>query len=200
METREKSSKFSAIWNEIGHCMAFGLNSTFLPNPNIDFDTFIEKQNNQPYPTNLKSGLDYAEMVFNPDPVKIDMNSIDFDNPLNGRVKIEFDVSRINSFKQFMISTEKKLKEIYDLHLKRLKEIGIKKKQKYDLDYDLILQTGDMKKKKMKNQQIAKKLFPKDFDFANDNANPESATRKVGQYHKSYKKLVEGGYKDININ
>ena len=80
------------------------------------------------------------------------------------------------------------------------KEPDQRNRQRYMVDYALILQVGDMKEKQnMTNEQIAKDLYPRDFDINNENAKPESKTRTVGHIYKSYKQLVDGGYKEISF-
>ena len=57
-----------------------------------------------------------------------------------------------------------------------------------------------MKEKEgLRNREIAKIIFPRDFKPNNENANEESAIRKVGQYYQRYKELVNGGYEKITI-
>jgi hypothetical protein len=69
----------------------------------------------------------------------------------------------------------------------------IKKKQAYMIDYDLILKVGDMKEREdMTNEQIAKILFPRNFDINNENAKPESKIRQISNYYKLYRELVDG--------
>jgi hypothetical protein len=74
-----------------------------------------------------------------------------------------------------------------------------KKSQTYLVDYDIILQVGDMKEKGFKNREIAKELFPRQFNEDNENANPESAIRKISNYWKKYRDLVNGGYSNITF-
>lgn len=64
-------------------------------------------------------------------------------------------------------------------------------------DFEIILQVGDLKRKDLTNQQIAKKMFPRDFNPNNENGNPESKTRLISLYYTRYNKLVNGGYKTL---
>lgn len=66
------------------------------------------------------------------------------------------------------------------------------------IDYDIILKVGDLREKdKLKYQQIARQIFPRDFDANNESANPESAIKKVSNYYKKYKELVNGGWRNL---
>jgi hypothetical protein len=77
-------------------------------------------------------------------------------------------------------------------------EFHPKKEQKYKIDYDLILKVGDMKEKGMTNKEVAQRIEPRAFRDKNDEpADPSSAIRKVSNYYKTYRKLVEDGYKKI---
>lgn len=70
------------------------------------------------------------------------------------------------------------------------------KTRSYNIDYSVLLNVGDMKERdNMTNQEVAKSLFPRDFNDENEGANPESATRKISHYYKKYKELVNDGYK-----
>lgn len=73
------------------------------------------------------------------------------------------------------------------------------RKQRYSVDYEILLKVGDMKREGKKNAEIARKLFPRDFTVAGKNAlqNPESAIRKIGHYYKKYQKLVDEGFKTL---
>ena len=59
------------------------------------------------------------------------------------------------------------------------------------VDYDIILQVGDLREEGLTYEQIAKTIFPRDFNEQNINAKPESAIRKAGQYFKRYQELTE---------
>jgi len=71
-----------------------------------------------------------------------------------------------------------------------------KKPQVYqNIDYDLLLMVGRMKKQQhLKNREIAEKIDPKKF-----RDNFESATRNISHLYKRYKELVNGGYKQITF-
>ena len=73
-----------------------------------------------------------------------------------------------------------------------------KRKKVYMIDYDIILEVGDLKEREgITNQRIAKKLFPRDFQINNENAKPKSKIRQISNYYKTCKELVNGGHKDI---
>jgi hypothetical protein len=65
--------------------------------------------------------------------------------------------------------------------------------RRYKVDYDLLLQIGDMKEKDgLTYQEVAKEINLRKYEV-----NPQSATRLAGQLYQRYKDLVNGGYKYI---
>jgi len=89
--------------------------------------------------------------------------------------------------------------EDFEMAMKIMKEEGKKPKARKRIDYDVILMVGDLREEGLTYEQIAKKVFPRVFNINNDNAKPESAIRKVGQYFKKYRDLVNDGYKDVTF-
>lgn len=66
-----------------------------------------------------------------------------------------------------------------------------------ETDFEVILQIGDLKREGLTNQQVAKKMFPRDFNPNNESANPESKIRLISGYYRRYNGLVNGGYKTL---
>ena len=66
-------------------------------------------------------------------------------------------------------------------------------------DFEVILQIGDLKREGLTNQQVAKKMFPRDFNLNNESANPESKIRLISGYYERYNRLVNGGYKTLTF-
>jgi len=89
--------------------------------------------------------------------------------------------------------------EDFEKALELMKKQDQKPKSRKRTDYDVILMVGDLREEGLTYEQIAKKIFPRDFNINNENAKPESAIRKVGQYYKKYKHLVNDGYKDVTF-
>lgn len=79
------------------------------------------------------------------------------------------------------------------------KDLGLKDaKQRRDKDYDYILMVGDMKENQgLTYEQIAKKISPREFNPNNAKGKPESTTRNVGHLYTTYRKLVDGGYREL---
>jgi hypothetical protein len=79
------------------------------------------------------------------------------------------------------------------------KAAGQKRKGKRETDLSVILMAGDLRhqRKRKPYREIAKAMFPNDFNDNNINANPESAIRKVAQYCEKYQELINGGYKRL---
>lgn len=108
------------------------------------------------------------------------------------QIEIHFDhVNSIEALKREVLDTITSQWAEY----KERSEHTVQKKQ----DYELFLKVGDLKEQGMTNQEIAKKVFPEDFDNENENRepNPESAIRKVSNYYAKYKELRDGGYKKL---
>lgn len=85
---------------------------------------------------------------------------------------------------------EKALQDI-DNSFIEIKKIEDKARPIKKVDYDLILQVGDLRKEGLTYEQIAKVIFPRDFISSNKKAKTASAIRKAGQYFKRFQELVE---------
>jgi hypothetical protein len=134
-----------------------------------------------------------------------------------GDFLIRIDFSKVNSLKTLKAVVSELLEKRYNfeaLEILEIKEkefmgekaqqISFKRKNKtnrpksYKIDYDIYLKVGRMKEYQgMTNEQIAKKIFPRDFQIDNENAKPESKIRQISNFYKKYKELVNGGYKKI---
>ena len=101
------------------------------------------------------------------------------------KIRLEIDLSMVNKIAV--------LKEWVGVILQRqFDKINKGKKRKNQSDLDVILKAGDMRKKGLKYQEIAQKVDPHRFA-----ENPQSATRSMNDYCKTYDELVNGGYKDL---
>jgi hypothetical protein len=113
-------------------------------------------------------------------------------------LEISINFANVNSIDKL----KSKLSEIIDLnwnmYLAHCVHEGKIKKTRKLFDYDMVLKIGDYKKNgKLTHKQIAKKIFPQDFNENNSKANPESAEKRVIKYHKKYKELVNGGWQGL---
>ena len=86
---------------------------------------------------------------------------------------------------------KKRVLQDIDNSFEEMKKIEEKKRPIKKVDYDLILQVGDLREEGLTYEQIAKIIFPRDFNIDNENAKPESAIRKAGQYYKRFQELAE---------
>ncbi len=112
----------------------------------------------------------------------------------DGKLTLQIDFSKLNSVPALL--------EILKIRFGQLDELYKNSKgkgKKYIIDYDLILKAGDMRSENIKSADVARKIFPRDFNPNNSKRNPESATRKIKHYYKTYKMLINGGYKDITF-
>jgi len=162
-------------------------------------------KNYKPFGYNVKFGFHWCSGGF-PSPEKSFKEAFDpkhlllnfkksYDCKLsNKKLAITIDLEKVNSIHALKNQISKEIEEGF-------KQVNIKKKTKKQIDYTVILTVGDLKAEGLTYQQIAKKVFPHDFDNTNESKepNPESAIRKVGQYNKTYKKLIKGGYKDLTF-
>ncbi len=110
----------------------------------------------------------------------------------NGKLTITIDFAKVNSIP----TLKRHVSNMIEKGFKQFKQTNVKKKTKKQIDYSVILMVGDLRTDGSTYEQIAKKIFPQDFKN-NLSSNPESAIRKVGQYNATYKKLTNGGYKDL---
>jgi hypothetical protein len=110
-------------------------------------------------------------------------------------LEISINLNEINSVHEI----KTRMVEDFEKALDFMKKQDKKPKSRKRIDFDVILAVGDLREDGLTYEQIAKKIFPRDFNINNENAKPESAIRKVGQYYHKYKELVEGGYKDITF-
>jgi len=108
---------------------------------------------------------------------------------------ISINLNEINSVHEI----KTRMAEDFEKALELMKKQNKKPKARKRIDYDVILMVGDLRGEGLTYEQIAKKIFPRDFNDNNENAKPESAIRKVGQYYQKYKDLVNDGYKDVTF-
>ena len=108
---------------------------------------------------------------------------------------ISINLNEINSVHEI----KTRMAEDFEKALELMKKENKKPKARKRIDYDIILMVGDLRGEGLTYEQIAKKIFPRDFNINNENAKPESAIRKVGQYCQKYKDLVNDGYKDVTF-
>jgi len=107
------------------------------------------------------------------------------------KLAITIDLAKVNSIHALKHQISKEIEDGF-------RQTNFKKKTKKQIDYSVILMVGDLRADGLTYEQIAKKVFPQDFKN-NLSSKPESAVRKVGQYYATYKKLINGGYKDLTF-
>lgn len=113
----------------------------------------------------------------------------------SGILEISINLNEINSVHEI----KTRLSEDFDKAVELMKKQDKKPKARKRIDFDVILMVGDLRGEGLTYEQIAKKIFPRDFNINNENAKPESAIRKVGQYYQKYRDLVNNGYKDVTF-
>ena len=116
-------------------------------------------------------------------------------NITNNVLRITINLDEVNSVHEI----KSRMLADFEEDLEIMKQAGKKPKSRKKIDYDAILKVGDLKEEGLTYQQIAKRIFPRDFNNNNEKANPESAIRKVGQYYQKYRELVDGGYEDVTF-
>jgi len=110
-------------------------------------------------------------------------------------LKISINLNEINSVHEI----KTRMMEDFEKAVELMKKQNKKPKARKRIDYDVILMVGDLRGEGLTYEQIAKQIFPRDFNINNENAKPESAIRKVGQYYQKYRDLVNDGYKDVTF-
>ncbi len=172
------------------YCIKYHVASFHLPDPQKSFDELIGGKYEFDKQGGIRTKQPWKFLIysksFKPDAVRLY-----YSRGEENRVRIEINFDKINSTCA--------LKAYVSSLIQKHSEMLSKKKQTNETDYDLILQVGTMKENGMTNQQIAKKLFPRDFRFDNESAKPESKIRTIGYYYTRYKELINGGYKDLTF-
>ena len=182
-EFRRRSPEYKILYEK--HIKEHGASSatqpTAYPDPSLSFDEIINNIESSDHGIrgNLSAFLMIAPM------------SVTNDYCEDGTtLKIEIDFKRINSIESVKKYVAKIIDDAY-LVMKKLKALP-KKKKKSMVDFDIILQVGDLKSQDKKNRVIAEMIDAKKYKD-----NPESAIRLIAYYHKRYIELIEGGYKEI---
>ncbi len=159
---------------ELALCKKYGLglDRAYMFDPDKSFEELTE------YSPDF-----YISMI---NPSAVTLSSPDKDPK---KVRIDIDFNNVNSIAELIRHVSDRLQEHYET-------ISQDKTQRYGgIDYDLLLEVGDLKEKEhLKHQEVAQKIDPRKF-----RENPESAIRNVGHYYKHYKELVNGGYKDLTF-
>jgi hypothetical protein len=176
---------------ERAFCYNTGINLNYLPDPKKSFEELISKEKNQGDTTERKKMIAIASNMFDWGAVKVE-----YPNTILGRSKVIFniviDFRKQNSIAALKTEVNNYIDKQHDIYL-NLPHIK-RKKQAYLIDYDVILQVGDMKEKsKLTNQEIAKRIDNRKY-----RDNPESATRNVSHLYKKYKELINGGFWNIS--
>ena len=156
---------------------------TDYPDPSLSFEELIDK--------NVESLSNYGNLASLIGYLLISPKSVSynfFDD--EGTLKIEIDFKVINSIKTLKEYVGKIIDDSYHL-MKESKQLP-KKKKKSMIDFDVILQVGDLKREGKKNREIAEIIDSRKYK-----EKPESAIRLIAYYHKKYLELINGGYIDI---
>ncbi len=114
------------------------------------------------------------------------------DPKYRGVIEIDFDkINSITALKEYVAIV------IDELHKGKIAMGMSVKPRKNRIQYDLYLLAGDLKREGKTDKEIAKELFPRDFNDSNAKAKPESAEKKARSYREKYENLVNGGYQDL---
>lgn len=123
--------------------------------------------------------------------------------PDNGRAEISIDFGRISNVKALKKILSQQIDQFLCLHPQHMKSESRSDQGKRD--WDEILQAGDLKTQGLRNLEIAKRLFPKEFVHgrAVKKENREAARRnsesKAAQYVAEYNRMVEGGFLNMTF-
>jgi hypothetical protein len=152
-----------------------------FPNPNLSFNDLIAIENKDSLIDRI-----YQLKATLPRSVSLKINDGSFPN----NISLNIDFSEVNSVKSLKRWVSKIIDDHYNLlvkdgHLPKRKKVSM-------VDYDIILKVGDLKRKGLKNREIAEIIDPRKF-----RENPESAIRLVSYYYQRFKKLISGEYKKI---
>jgi hypothetical protein len=178
-EFKRRSPEYKKIYQK--HIKEHGAPSStqFIayPDPSLSFDEIMNTlESSEPTWANF-----HAYLMLTP------MSVTTYHGEDSAKLKITIDFKRINSVESVKKYVAKKIDDAY-LEMKKLKVLP-KKKKKSMVDFNLILQVGDLKREGKKNREIAEIIDPRKYK-----ENPESAIRLIAYYHKKYLKLINGGY------
>ena len=174
------------------YCAKHDISLPFFPDPNKSFDEltggepkFDEARGTYVFSAEQAHGHFYATRI-NPRAVKF------YHRPgIENWVQVEINFNNVNSID----ALKDHVSNLIQNHSEKLE----KRKRLNHADYKLLLEAGDMSKNGLKHQEIAKKLFPRDFNINNEDANIESKIRTVGYYVKRYEELINGDYKKLTF-
>lgn len=89
-------------------------------------------------------------------------------------LEISINLNEINSVHEI----KTRMVEEFEKAVELMKKQNQKPKARKRIDYDVILMVGDLREKGLTYERIAKQIFSRDFKDDNENAKPESATRR----------------------
>jgi hypothetical protein len=178
LKIKESDNENERVWGVYRLLYQWGyypvtISSPRFPNPNNSFE---EEFKPEEIPFFFKNCYTYVATISNDEVLQINID--------------------MRQFKS-VAEIKKRIIRDFELALKMMKKSGKIPETRNKVDFDIVLMVGDLKEEGLTYQQIAKRIFPRDFNINNEKANPESAIRKAGQYYQKYRKLVDGGYKDI---
>ncbi|MCX5888263.1 MAG: hypothetical protein NTY36_02280 [Deltaproteobacteria bacterium] len=192
----------------------FFLFGGLLFDPHKDFDDLIkyiaDNMNFYSGPDAPKLHLDAAYREFltglMPDPVscypiyKDCCNFFKDEDFKKGKLFLKIDLNKVNSFNNLMELVKGLIGDQYYLRVYKGKQDKSTKKivKKKERDYDKILQVGDLHFiKSNTHKQIAMEFSPAEFNLEKKSGNQESVTRRIGQLCDEYKKLINGGWREL---
>lgn len=165
----------------------FGKSHSFMPNPDLSYEELPVRGNvSESYNGILLFPGYFAHSSFFAEPLFMKVDE------LTAQVTITINFDRINSIEQL----KKNVSDEIDWRWEFLIQNGIIKKgkrQRYQVDYDLVLKVGDMRYlEDKKNSEIADVIDSKRF-----RDKPESMIREISRLAKRYKELVSGDWREL---
>jgi len=157
--------------------------------PNLDFEDILQEEHldywgNKLTIHHLLSRQTHAVLVDLPNP-----NSERFPTTMT----LHIDLARVNS----RTLLKKYINDLIDQQFNNT-EIDLKRNRRM-VDYEVILKVGTLRNQGLTFKDIARRLFPRDFNEDSKEPNPESAESKVKQYYARFEELVKGGHIDLTF-
>lgn len=221
---RHQSLTESAKDNEAAHnlCAKWGVEKIEVLNPDLSFDELIKPTdpniNKKFHELLVFSALCHGPITVNAPFCSEEMTEehetlVFLNGPPPRELVIKIDLNKVRR----KDALKKEVLKIIDQHFEMVKNLNRLRSEgdriacaipEDDLwqeggvnktDYDLILLIGELKEKKLTNEEIARKLYPHDFSINNYKGNQDSKVRLVSKFYQRYQYMVKDGFRYLSV-
>jgi hypothetical protein len=170
---------------------SFGLLCSEPPDPDLSFEELMVDERFQP----LEDPLFRLGVISRNDPTEAAVSFFTYRNDAVDfhrfdRIRLEVDLQQVRDIESLNRLITHILEDHWQHYAKRHRR---RKSPAAENDYEQMLRIGDLKDRQgMNYRQIAEQLFPQD-------PHPGAARRRVARCYRMYRKLVDGGYKQLGL-